>query len=298
MNSGMAAAKIIVCILGLSMETLSRPRPSFTLPLIQIHHVLSRLPSHKIRLLFVEFVMVPFLPLSLVSVAFASPPTESVATFHIDAKSGVDEERHTLRLTNVALGTLGAAKPTHEDAQGTPPSRCSTEFELAVDGRLSINDSDECSVLTDTMQTWSITTDERLFESVSWTMAVFDMPDGPRLGIPSDLLDRGTRLEPPFISYSDVKVLRPVAPNYPSIAKREGLQAVCRADLRVSKSGRVIQTTVHPDDACVELFHRPAERALKRWQFAPYRIGKKTYESDYSVRLKFKMPPNGPAGRR
>ena len=218
--------------------------------------------------------------------AIIAAGTPSVV-LNVKAKSGREGEGHTITLSDVQLQ---GSTPSVASPPTAPRQQCVAEFTLSPDGTLGIDDPLVCPTLTAAMKTWSLATDERLFESVSWTMALIDTKDGPRLGIPRHLLRSRDTVASPFMTYTDLKVVKPVAPTYPSAAKRNALTAVCTVDLVVDERGKVSAATARSDDQCDPVFHPAAERTLKRWKFRPYRIDGEPYESTYTVKLKFQMP--------
>ena len=218
--------------------------------------------------------------------AIIAAGTPSVV-LNVNAKSGREGEGHTITLSDVQPPDPAS----NADSPPTAPrQQCLAEFTLSPDGALGIDDPLACPPLTAAMKTWSLATDERLFESVSWTMALIDTKDGPRLGIPRHLLRPRDAVASPFVTYTDLKVVKPVAPTYPSAAKRNALTAVCTVDLIVDERGKVSAATARSDDQCDPVFHPAAERTLKRWKFRPYRIDGEPFESTYTVKLKFQMP--------
>ena len=190
--------------------------------------------------------------------AIIAADTPSVV-LNVKAKSGREGEGHTItRCLTFNSKARRRASPHHRQLQAAMRGR----IHLSPDGTLGIDDPLVCPTLTAAMKTWSLATDERLFESVSWTMALIDTKDGPRLGIPRHLLRSRDTVASPFMTYTDLKVVKPVAPTYPSAAKRNALTAVCTVDLVVDERGKVSAATARSDDQCDPVFHPAAERTL------------------------------------
>ena len=222
--------------------------------------------------------------LSTAHVTWAAEP--SSLTLKLSAQSGEPDEEHTVTIGNIDLSAY-----VSDDApkESSGPRACRLQFTMTPDSAIQVEENKGCPEVIEAAQSWSYTTTDRLFESVEWTMQIFEIPGGPVLGVPADTLGSNPTLPPFAKSYQSVKPKKMVRPKYPARAKKDNIEASCKVKVAVSAQGKVASTEIIPNDSCPELFQKAAATAAKKWTFKPFRIGEEAFESAYTVSFRFKM---------
>ena len=222
--------------------------------------------------------------LSTAPVSWATEP--SSVTLKLSAQSGEPDEEHTVTIGNIDLSAYVSDETPKE---GSGPRACRLQFKMTPDSAIQVEENKGCPEVIEAARSWSYKTADKLFESVEWTMQIFEIPGGPVLGVPADTLGSNPTLPPFAKSYQSVKPRKKVPPRYPASAKKDKVEARCKVKVAVSAQGKVASTEIIPNDSCPELFQKAAVTAAKKWTFKPFRIDEEAYESSYTVSFKFKM---------
>lgn len=222
--------------------------------------------------------------LSTAPMSWANEPTS--VTLKLSAQSGEPDEEHTLTIGNI---DLSAYVSDEASKKGSGPRACRLQFTMTPESAIQIEENKGCPEVIEAARSWSYKTADRLFESVEWTMQIFEIPGGPILGVPAATLGSNPTLPAFAKSYQSVKPKKTIPPKYPARAKKDNAEARCKVKLAVSAQGKVTSTEIIPNDACPELFQKAAAVAAKKWTFKPFRIGEEAFESSYTVSFKFKL---------
>jgi protein TonB len=94
--------------------------------------------------------------------------------------------------------------------------------------------------------------------------------------------------EPPPV-VREAKLIRRVNPDYPSAAKKEGVQGFVDLRIKVSPAGVVEDATVVGSNP-PEVFDKAALAAVRKWKYDPRFVDGLASEADLQVHLDFSPP--------
>jgi protein TonB len=92
--------------------------------------------------------------------------------------------------------------------------------------------------------------------------------------------------EPPPV-VQEAKLIRRINPDYPSAAKKEGIEGFVDLQITVSQKG-VVKDAVVVNSNPPEVFDKAALAAVRKWKYDPRFVDGLPSDAELKVRLEFK----------